>query len=243
MQLPAINKSTSPPLQAPAKTLSASSNPNNPVTATTPIETADAKQTANRNAQAEGQNANKQELTNTDYRILAELKKTDREVHAHEQAHLAAAGGLARGGANFGYTKGPDGQRYAVSGEVSIDTSPGANPEATLLKAQRIQAAALAPAQPSSADRAIASGASQMAASARAELLAKRLNPEQTGDSSTDSNRTKTGSTEKKAAAENQTEGSKLSVTISNHAKDLALLIKQTTSTGDALGNLFNTAA
>jgi len=117
---------------------------------------------------------NEQILSEKEQRIVAQLKQTDREVRAHEAAHLAAAGGLARGGASLGYTQGPDGQRYAVSGEVSIDTSPANTPETTLMKAQRIQAAALAPAQPSGADQAVAAAASQMAATARAELLAQQ---------------------------------------------------------------------
>jgi hypothetical protein len=95
-------------------------------------------------------------------RLIDELKKTDRAVRAHEQAHLAAAGGLAVSGATFGYQRGPDGQRYAVSGEVSIDVSPGRTPQETMAKADRIRAAALAPADPSAQDRAVASQAAQM---------------------------------------------------------------------------------
>ncbi len=95
-------------------------------------------------------------------RLIDELKKTDRAVRAHEQAHLAAAGGLAVSGATFGYQRGPDGQRYAVSGEVSIDVSPGRTPQETIAKADKIRAAALAPADPSGQDRAVASQAMQM---------------------------------------------------------------------------------
>lgn len=95
-------------------------------------------------------------------RLIDELKKTDRAVRAHEQAHLAAAGGLAVSGATFGYQRGPDGQRYAVSGEVSIDMSPGSTPQETIAKADKIRAAALAPADPSGQDRAVASQAMQM---------------------------------------------------------------------------------
>ncbi len=107
---------------------------------------------------------------------VQELRKIDREVRAHEQAHLAAAGGLSKGGANFEFTTGPDGQRYAVSGEVQIDTSGVAgDPEATAQKAQQIQQAALAPAQPSSQDRSVAVAAAAMAAEARAEIASQGL--------------------------------------------------------------------
>ena len=107
-------------------------------------------------------------------RQITELKIRDQEVRAHELAHAAAAGGLAKGGPSFEYQRGPDGQRYAVSGEVRIDTSgvPG-DPEATLQKAQQIQQAALAPAQPSSQDRSVAVAAAAMAAEARAEIASQ----------------------------------------------------------------------
>jgi hypothetical protein len=86
---------------------------------------------------------------------IVELQNRDREVRNHEQAHIAASGGLSRGGASFSYQRGSDGKLYAVGGEVSIDTSPVPdNPQATIQKAQQIRAAALAPADPSAQDRA-----------------------------------------------------------------------------------------
>lgn len=103
-------------------------------------------------------------------RKLAELKARDQEVRAHEAAHMAAGGSLVKGGASFSYQRGPDGGLYAVGGEVSIDTSPERDPRATLAKAERIRAAALAPSDPSSTDRAAAAAASAMAAQAAAEL-------------------------------------------------------------------------
>lgn len=104
---------------------------------------------------------------------LQKLKARDLEVHQHEQAHLAAAGGLALSGANYSFQRGPDGVDYAVGGEVQIDMAPGANPEDTLARARTISAAALAPAEPSGADRAVAAQARQMAMQARAELAAQ----------------------------------------------------------------------
>lgn len=114
--------------------------------------------------------ANRQ-LSEKERREVEKLKRRDREVRAHEQAHLAAAGAYAMGGPRYTYQTGPDGKRYAVGGEVPIDVSevPG-NPEATLQKAQTIRRAALAPSNPSSADRAIAAKAAAMAAKARQDL-------------------------------------------------------------------------
>lgn len=104
---------------------------------------------------------------------LTRLKKRDAEVRTHEQAHLAAAGGLAAGGPNYDTKTGPDGERYAVGGHVTIDTSPGATPTETIAKAQRMKQAALAPANPSGQDRAVAAKAMRMEAEARQKLAIK----------------------------------------------------------------------
>ena len=111
-------------------------------------------------------------LDESERRQLEQLKARDREVRAHEAAHKAAAGSLARGGASFDYQTGPDGRRYAVGGEVSIDTAPvPGDPRATIERAQIIRRAANAPAQPSSQDRQVAAAATRMEAEARQELL------------------------------------------------------------------------
>ncbi len=114
---------------------------------------------------------NNQQAILAEQRILEQLRDRDKEVRAHEMAHSAAAGGLSKGGPSFEYQRGPDGQLYAVGGEVQIDTSgvPG-DPEATLEKAIQIQQAALAPAEPSAQDRSVAMAAVAMAAQARAEI-------------------------------------------------------------------------
>jgi hypothetical protein len=110
-------------------------------------------------------------LTGPEIQQVQELKTRDREVRAHEAAHLSAAGSLAQGGASYSYQRGPDGVQYAVGGEVNIDSSAVAgDPEATLVKVQRIRAAALAPAQPSSQDLNVAAQAAQLAVQARAEI-------------------------------------------------------------------------
>ena len=108
-------------------------------------------------------------------REVTKLQTADREVRAHEQAHMAAAGPYTRGGASFTYRTGPDGRQYAVAGEVSIDTSPiSGDPEATIRKAQVIRAAAMAPANPSAQDRSVAAAAAKMEAQARLELRQKQ---------------------------------------------------------------------
>ncbi len=109
-----------------------------------------------------------------DAALIAKLKARDQQVRRHEQAHLAAAGGLAVSAASFTYQKGPDGVSYAIGGEVSIDTSPGRTPEETISRARTIRAAALAPADPSGQDQAVAAQASQMAQEAQRELARQK---------------------------------------------------------------------
>lgn len=109
-------------------------------------------------------------LTEDERKQVETLRARDLEVKTHEQAHVAAAGELFRGGPYYDYRTGPDGQRYAVSGRVNIDTSPGRTPEESIAKAAKIKRSALAPAEPSSTDRAVAAEADRLASKARAEL-------------------------------------------------------------------------
>jgi hypothetical protein len=104
---------------------------------------------------------------------IAELKARDQEVKVHEQAH-AAIGGQYAGAPSYEYETGPDGQQYAVGGEVRIDVSEVPNdPRATIQKMQQVKAAALAPAEPSNADRAVAAQASRTLMEAQADLAAE----------------------------------------------------------------------
>lgn len=115
-----------------------------------------------------------EEMSAEEKREVQELKQRDREVKAHEQAHQST-GGRYTGSASYEYTTGPDGKRYATGGEVPIDVSPaGDDPKATIEKMRVVRRAALAPAQPSSQDRRVASAASQAENQARAELREDR---------------------------------------------------------------------
>ena len=116
--------------------------------------------------------ANGKPLDEPQQKQVKELKDRDREVRQHEAAHLAAAGGNATGGPSYTYQKGPDGQQYAVGGEVNVDTSDEKTPEATLRKMEQIQRAALAPAEPSGQDHSVAAAAAAKAAQARQEIAA-----------------------------------------------------------------------
>ena len=117
-------------------------------------------------------------LTEDQLREIKKLEQRDREVRRHEQAHVAAAGSLAQGGPKYEYTRGPDGKQYVTNGEVPISAQTASNnPQATLAKAQQIRRAALAPADPSGHDRAVAAQAAAMEREAR-EKIAKQTGGE-----------------------------------------------------------------
>ncbi len=126
---------------------------------------------------------NPQGLEEAELQILADLKARDREVRAHEAAHQAVGGQYA-GSISYVYERGPDGGQYAVGGEVSIDTSlVQGDPQATIEKMRTVRAAALAPAEPSPQDRAVAAEAMQLMLQARSELSSELGNPEGTDPS------------------------------------------------------------
>lgn len=105
---------------------------------------------------------------------VAELAARDAEVKAHERAHQAA-GGQYTGSISFSYQTGPDGKRYAIGGEVPIDASPiSGDPQATIDKMRVVRSAALAPADPSSQDRSVASTAGRLMVEAQMELAEQK---------------------------------------------------------------------
>ena len=112
-----------------------------------------------------------EQLTEEEVEELKKLEQRDAEIRAHERAHQDAGGTLVRGGASFKFELGPDGRRYAVSGEVDIDAqSVKGDPEATIRKMERVKRASLAPRRPSAADRRAAALADRRMAEARREL-------------------------------------------------------------------------
>lgn len=135
---------------------------------------------------------------------IKELKARDTEVRIHEQAH-ASVGGQYAGSPSYEYQRGPDGTNYAVGGEVQIDVAEiPDDPQATIEKMQTVRAAALAPAEPSGADRSIAADATQKLAAAQAELsnTKGKIDEEdktKASFSSGDNNETKTAQSDEQA--------------------------------------------
>lgn len=98
------------------------------------------------------------------------LKAIEEKVKAHEAAHKAVGGNLS-GAVSYSYTQGPDGRSYITGGEVQIDMSGGRTPQETISKMQQVIRAALAPADPSGQDRAVAAQAASQMAQAQQEKL------------------------------------------------------------------------
>lgn len=121
-------------------------------------------------AERSSNQASEKRLDEAEAEISRRLSERDREVKNHERIH-ASVGGPYTSAPSYTYQRGPDGQLYAVAGEVRIDTSPVPDdPQATLEKAEVIIRAALSVPEPSSADRRVAAEARAMAAEARAEI-------------------------------------------------------------------------
>ena len=114
----------------------------------------------------------KEKLSMDEERMLSQLQARDSEVKAHEAAHKAAGGGMT-GAASYSYQRGPDGKMYAIGGEVSISIPQASTPEEALKNARTIAAAAMAPANPSPQDFAVASSARLMEIKAQQEIAQK----------------------------------------------------------------------
>lgn len=127
------------------------------------------------------------QLTDEEQKQVDELKARDREVRAHEQAHKTVGGRYA-GAISYDYQRGPDGRDYAVGGSVPIDVSPENDPEDTIAKMRVVIKAALAPAEPSAADRAVAAAAQRQLFNAQADLSIERA-AERRADNESESGR------------------------------------------------------
>ncbi len=120
------------------------------------------------------------ELSEEERRQVEELKRRDQEVRTHEQAHVAAGAGLA-GAPVYEYQNGPDGRRYAIGGHVDLRTSGATDPETALREAETIKRAAMAPAEPSSTDRSVASEAEAKINRLRAEKVSGKGQEDEEG--------------------------------------------------------------
>ena len=127
------------------------------------------------NAEQRAQQAAQRAQQQAEQKMIQELQARDREVRAHEQAHVTVGGSLVISGPSYTYQRGPDGRDYAIGGKVQLDVSEVANdPQASLQKSEQIRRAAMAPMDPSPQDMRVAASAGQMAARARLDIAVQR---------------------------------------------------------------------
>lgn len=139
-------------------------------TAAAPQQQGGAQATGERTGTGAGTGATKGQLSPAEQRRVDQLERIDTEVRAHEQAHITVGRDLITSAPSYDYVYGPDGKRYAVAGEVGIDTSPEQKPQANIDKGQHIQATALAPQDPSPQDYRVAATGKALEQRGREEL-------------------------------------------------------------------------
>ncbi len=205
MSITPLASQSAQPIVVPTSVTQASANTTQTSAASKNNADADQKQQADRASQtknASQASSNGVDLNNPEVKkVIAQLQARDREVRIHEQAHVAAGGQYVTSGPNYSYQTGPDGKRYAVGGNVGIDVSPiPDDPEATIAKARQVIQAAMAPAEPSSQDYAVAQSAQAMMQQAQQEVSSQQ----QQTMSGEDSEPGKSASTAKASAEESQ---------------------------------------
>lgn len=99
--------------------------------------------------------------------LISKLKQQAPDPQQHQAGHLS----------NAGYTYSPAAVSAASTDKLQINTAPGRTAEEAIARAHAIEAAALASDFPSSADRAVAVQAQQLAAQAQAALAALQQAP------------------------------------------------------------------
>lgn len=152
----------------------------NPTTQQGTIEPLETKDVLNRIADRYSEVDKGKELTINEKLEVRELKQQERSVREHERAHLRVARDLAVGGPGFQFKRGPDGQKYAVHGEVDIDASSvSGDTRSSIDKYLKVQNAALAPSTPSSQDLRAATQARIMEAKAYRKLSREQANEDQ----------------------------------------------------------------
>lgn len=115
-----------------------------------------------REAKRRGAPVDRSGLTAREAALVAELRRIDSEVRAHEMDHYYAGQPWARFPEYFEVT-GPLGRRHAVSGITPFDASAIAGDRpGTLRKLETLQRAALAPREPSDEDRRVAAALEQL---------------------------------------------------------------------------------
>lgn len=196
------------------------------------------KNSQNNAEDASAEKEHQQELV--DEKVILELKQRDQEVRAHELAH-ARTGGAVTGAPSYTFKAGPDGKKYAVAGEVSVDLSgvPG-NPQATIAKMQKVHAAALAPANPSAQDIKVASSATQKILAAQSEILSQQ-NQQSTQASGLNSDeKTKTTLNQEKEYDSSNDFDTLMNQTLAAQDEIISAITQENSNTSQKLASTYN---
>jgi hypothetical protein len=102
----------------------------------------------------------------------AEYLAEENRVITHEQAHMSAGGAFC-GGVSYVYELKDNGKSYIVAGEVPITISEDPDHKVTMSNMETVIRAALAPADPSAQDIAVAGEASSRLAIAQSKQQEK----------------------------------------------------------------------
>lgn len=97
--------------------------------------------------------------------FLSKLQTTDIGVRTHEAQHFFVGAGLTQGTPEYDYVRGPDGNFYAVGGQVNLSTSGSSDPEVAAREADTLARAATAPGDTSAQDISVARSSGADAAS------------------------------------------------------------------------------
>jgi hypothetical protein len=141
-------------------------NPNAPGNRSNTISTPAQNDSGNRSGKDSGSSTGSGEMDPVEKQQIQDLQKRDREVKAHEMAHVSAGASSP----TYEYETGPDGRQYAIGGEAQIDVSSEGEPRKDIEKAGKVRRAAMAPAEPSQQDRQVAASADKLKLEALVEL-------------------------------------------------------------------------
>ncbi len=97
--------------------------------------------------------------------FLSKLQATDIGVRTHEAQHFFVGAGLTQGTPEYDYARGPDGNFYAVGGQVNLSTTGSSDPEIAARESDTLARAATAPGDTSAQDISVARSSGAEAAS------------------------------------------------------------------------------
>jgi hypothetical protein len=108
---------------------------------------------------------------------LEELRRRQNRIKRRHRTQAQVASKYTEGGPQYIYKRGPDGEMYAVKGEVEYDTTREDSPEQTIEKMKAIKKAVRATPEPTLEDKRVANEASQKLEEAKRKLRQQQGGP------------------------------------------------------------------